>query len=55
VDAFGDAGAALPALMMAIAQYGIVHGKRPGPALVWAASDLADRGCAHFGCVPVAG
>ena len=50
-DAFGDAGAALGALMLAITQHVLVHGKKAPPAIVWSSSDLADRGCAYLDLV----
>ncbi len=45
-DCFGDAGAALGALLLAIGARAIAGGDRPDPALVWAASDGETRACA---------
>lgn len=40
----GDAGAALAPLMLAVAAIELHAGRLPGPALVWAASERAERG-----------
>jgi 3-oxoacyl-[acyl-carrier-protein] synthase I len=45
-DKFGDAGAAMGAILIALAAKSLVSGTRPGPALVWAASDREPRACA---------
>jgi 3-oxoacyl-[acyl-carrier-protein] synthase-1 len=45
-DCFGDAGAALGAILLALAATALARGQRAGPALVWAASDGEARGCA---------
>jgi 3-oxoacyl-[acyl-carrier-protein] synthase-1 len=45
-DKFGDAGAATGAILMALAAKSLTVGARPGPALVWAASDREARACA---------
>jgi len=45
-DKFGDAGAAMGAILMALAAKSLAVGARPGPALVWAASDREPRACA---------
>jgi 3-oxoacyl-[acyl-carrier-protein] synthase-1 len=45
-DKFGDAGAALGAILVALAAESLRTGTRPGPALVWAASDREPRACA---------
>ena len=45
-DCFGDAGAALGALLLAIGARAIARGERRGPALIWAASDGETRSCA---------
>jgi 3-oxoacyl-[acyl-carrier-protein] synthase-1 len=45
-DKFGDAGAATGAILMALAAKSLTVGVRPGPALVWAASDREPRACA---------
>jgi 3-oxoacyl-[acyl-carrier-protein] synthase-1 len=45
-DKFGDAGAAMGAILVALAAQSLITGTRPGPALVWAASDHAPRACA---------
>jgi len=42
----GDAGAATGAILSVLAAAALTAHHRRGPALVWAASDLADRGCA---------
>lgn len=45
-DKFGDAGAAIGAILIALAARSLAGGTRPGPALVWAASDRELRACA---------
>ena len=45
-DCFGDAGAAMGALLLTIGAAAIAAGQRRGPALIWAASDGETRGCA---------
>jgi 3-oxoacyl-[acyl-carrier-protein] synthase-1 len=45
-DKFGDAGAAMGAILVALAATSLATGTRQGPALVWAASDREPRGCA---------
>jgi 3-oxoacyl-[acyl-carrier-protein] synthase-1 len=45
-SSFGDAGAATGAILTVLATAALTARQRRGPALVWAASDLADRGCA---------
>jgi 3-oxoacyl-[acyl-carrier-protein] synthase-1 len=45
-DKFGDAGAAMGAILIALAAKSLTTGTRSGPALVWAASDLEPRACA---------
>ncbi|HEY8509567.1 MAG TPA: hypothetical protein VIL32_14475 [Steroidobacteraceae bacterium] len=45
-DCFGDTGAAAGALLTVLAGTALANGHRPGPALVWAASDGEARGCA---------
>lgn len=45
-DKFGDAGAAMGAILIAMAAQSLVGGTRSGPALVWAASDREPRACA---------
>lgn len=45
-DCFGDAGAAMGALLLAIGARAIARGERRGPALIWAASDGETRACA---------
>jgi 3-oxoacyl-[acyl-carrier-protein] synthase I len=45
-DKFGDAGAAMGAILVALAAESLITGTRHGPALVWAASDREPRGCA---------
>jgi 3-oxoacyl-[acyl-carrier-protein] synthase-1 len=44
-DCFGDTGAAAGAILTALAATALSAGHRPGPVLVWAASDLGTRGC----------
>lgn len=45
-DKFGDAGAAMGAILMTLAAKSLATATRPGPALVWAASDREARACA---------
>lgn len=45
-DKFGDAGAAMGAILIALAAKALSTGTRSGPALVWAASDRDPRACA---------
>jgi len=45
-DKYGDAGAATGALLTVMAATALSKGQRPGPALVWAASDSELRACA---------
>jgi 3-oxoacyl-[acyl-carrier-protein] synthase-1 len=45
-DKFGDAGAAMGAILVALAAKALQGGTRQGPALVWAASDREPRACA---------
>lgn len=45
-DCFGDAGAATGAILLSLAGKALAAGHRPGPALVWAASDGESRACA---------
>ncbi len=45
-DCFGDAGAALGAILLCLAATALGARHRPGPALVWAASDGESRACA---------
>jgi 3-oxoacyl-[acyl-carrier-protein] synthase-1 len=45
-DKYGDAGAATGAILVALAAQSLSSGARPGPALVWAASDREPRACA---------
>jgi 3-oxoacyl-[acyl-carrier-protein] synthase I len=45
-DCFGDAGAATGALLLSLAARALAQGERPGPALIWVASDGETRGCA---------
>lgn len=45
-DKFGDAGAAMGAILVALAARSLTTGSRQGPALVWAASDREARACA---------
>jgi 3-oxoacyl-[acyl-carrier-protein] synthase-1 len=47
---FGDTGAASGAILTVLAAAAVSSGQRPGPALVWAASDLEQRGCAVITC-----
>ncbi len=45
-DKFGDAGAAMGAILLALAAESLASGTRSGPVLVWAASDREPRACA---------
>jgi 3-oxoacyl-[acyl-carrier-protein] synthase I len=45
-DKFGDAGAAMGAILIILAANALATGTRPGPALVWSASDREPRACA---------
>jgi 3-oxoacyl-[acyl-carrier-protein] synthase I len=45
-DKFGDTGAATGALLTVMAATALARNHRPGPALVWAASDSEMRACA---------
>jgi 3-oxoacyl-[acyl-carrier-protein] synthase-1 len=45
-DKFGDAGAATGAILLSLAARSLSISARPGPALVWAASDREPRACA---------
>jgi 3-oxoacyl-[acyl-carrier-protein] synthase-1 len=45
-DKFGDTGAAMGAILVAMAATSLAAGIRQGPALIWAASDHEPRGCA---------
>jgi len=45
-DKFGDTGAAMGAILMTLAAKSLTNEERPGPALVWAASDGEPRACA---------
>jgi 3-oxoacyl-[acyl-carrier-protein] synthase-1 len=45
-DCFGDAGAALGALLLALGHAALIRGNRNGPALVFASSDREQRACA---------
>ena len=51
-DKFGDAGAAMGAILVALAARSLAEGTRPGPALVWAASDRELRACAIVSSAP---
>ncbi len=53
-DKFGDAGAAMGAILVALAAQSLAGGTRPGPALVWAASDHEPRACAVVSAAPPA-
>ena len=50
-DKFGDAGAAMGAILTALAAQALATGTRSGPALVWAASDREPRACAVLSAV----
>ncbi len=45
-DKLGDAGAAMGAILMAMACEALSSGTRTGPALIWTASDREPRACA---------
>jgi 3-oxoacyl-[acyl-carrier-protein] synthase I len=45
-DKFGDAGAAMGAMLVALAARSLARGTRPGPMLVWTASDHEPCACA---------
>ena len=45
-DKFGDAGAAMGPILIAMASEALITGTRTGPALIWAASDREARACA---------
>jgi 3-oxoacyl-[acyl-carrier-protein] synthase-1 len=45
-DCFGDTGASMGAILMVLAAHALSNGDRANSGLVWAASDLATRGCA---------
>ena len=45
-DKFGDAGAAMGAILLVLAAEALRGGTRTGPAFVWAASDREPRACA---------
>jgi 3-oxoacyl-[acyl-carrier-protein] synthase-1 len=47
-DCYGDLGAATGAMLLALADRTMRSGTRPGPALVWAASDREPVGCAYL-------
>jgi 3-oxoacyl-[acyl-carrier-protein] synthase-1 len=47
-DCIGDAGAAAGALLLAVAAEFLEGGHAPGPILLWASSDDADRGAAYL-------
>jgi 3-oxoacyl-[acyl-carrier-protein] synthase-1 len=51
-DKYGDAGAATGAILLAVAAKSLLNGGRPGPALVWAASDREPRACAVVSVAP---
>jgi 3-oxoacyl-[acyl-carrier-protein] synthase-1 len=51
-DTFGDVGAAMGAILVALAAESIRTGTRQGPALIWAASDREPRGCAVVSVAP---
>lgn len=44
-DRFGDVGAAMGVMLLALADAAMLLGHREGPALVWASSDREERGC----------
>ena len=46
-DCFGDVGAAMGPLLIALADETLRAGHRQGPALVWASSDHAPCACAY--------
>jgi 3-oxoacyl-[acyl-carrier-protein] synthase-1 len=45
-DSFGDAGAAMGALLLALGYAALIRGNRKGSSLVFASSDREQRGCA---------
>ncbi len=45
-DCFGDAGAAMGAILLGLAARALTAADRQGPALIWAASDGESRACA---------
>ena len=47
-DCIGDTGAACGAILASLAVHTLAKSQRPGPALVWAASDRETRACALF-------
>lgn len=47
-DCIGDTGAASGAILAALAVHALSKSQRPGPALVWVASDRETRACALF-------
>lgn len=47
-DCFGDVGAAMGTLLMALADVTLRTQQRPGPMLVWASSDDAPCGCTYL-------
>jgi 3-oxoacyl-[acyl-carrier-protein] synthase I len=51
-DTFGDGGAAMGAILVALAAESLRTGTRAGPALIWAASDREPRGCAVVSVAP---
>jgi 3-oxoacyl-[acyl-carrier-protein] synthase-1 len=51
-DKFGDAGAAMGAILTVLAAQALASGTRSGPALVWAASDREPRACAVVSVAP---
>jgi 3-oxoacyl-[acyl-carrier-protein] synthase-1 len=46
---YGDTGAASGAILTVLAATALAAGHRSGPALIWAASDLGQRGCSILG------
>jgi 3-oxoacyl-[acyl-carrier-protein] synthase-1 len=51
-DKFGDIGAAMGAMLIAVAAQSLTTSTRSGPALVWAASDREPRACAVVSRAP---
>jgi 3-oxoacyl-[acyl-carrier-protein] synthase-1 len=47
-DLYGDVGAATAALLLALADETLRNDQRPGPALIWAASDHGPCGAAYL-------
>jgi 3-oxoacyl-[acyl-carrier-protein] synthase-1 len=47
-DCFGDAGAAMGALLLAVAHASLISNHRAFPAFVWASSDREDCACAYL-------